>query len=886
MELAAFALGVITNLLSSVIYDEIKSQGFFLQRKIKARVEAAAADVVEPLLPFLKNEGISEDKQRRLFETCVEELRHLTEKPELLFQGSLNGQKIFDELYVSRVLPQVIIEDDLQGIYSLLCPRIATLLCKIPSAVRDWENEAWSENFRRFDEITKQLCEIFYKVDELSASSSKDTDTLLIRTRQVLAQKIRLELDLTGLRGDSPRAGKFNDFFIHPQISEIVKAGGNWNEAKIINTSQESFDLFTIPTQRGILIGQPGAGKSTWAKWLQIEALSTKWNGLCIRVELRRFSDEKLLSVHDLVREAASQHLAEELTADRISQWLKANKVVFILDGFDEIRPSDRDKIYEWIIELSSAIQKCPCLLTSRPLTTDHLERLNTTWKSWNIDPFDQKRIVDYIQRWYSYISLLLESDRKIDANSLALDWIRDPTISPLTSNPLLLSTLLMVHHLDGSLPSGRSELYRRYVEGMLGLWDERRKVTATSIQLSLEYKRRIIRSFALQMFLDQKDQLDENAALNLFKNVLDELNISLSEEDVLNSFRERSGLIIGPGIYSFVHKSVLEYLVSECVLQGDKKDSNGAKIDRFRLFKHRDDDRWNTVTFLWAGLAPIADVESFIDECITAKEFRLAGGILYDQYSKFQVDVRRQMLLRILHEGQKSIVFSRHSFWDNPYMASRQIELLIPHFSLRHLVSLDVSLHDLLDRAVKERIISWSDNNMLEGDVRDILWMCCINTIENLEEWKQCLISQPPSSADEKAWLNWALHSSLYQSISTDNLKRLIDILMEDFCNIHELLPFALMSIGISPGVNNIPPAMLKLLTSINHIKIDKELLLGTREWMIFTGQVQDLLFAFLDEMESLLIDGKLQKDDTYHQAVDFVKSLIQQRHIMTTPV
>ena len=129
MELGAFAFSIITNLLSSVIYEgtNFSTLSFFQRRKIERRIEDATAEVVEPLLPFLAHEGISEDKQCRLIETCVEELRPLTEKPEQLFQGSLNGQKIFDDLYANRNLPQVVIEDGLKDVYTLLCPRIATL---------------------------------------------------------------------------------------------------------------------------------------------------------------------------------------------------------------------------------------------------------------------------------------------------------------------------------------------------------------------------------------------------------------------------------------------------------------------------------------------------------------------------------------------------------------------------------------------------------------------------------------------------------------------------------------------------------------------------------------------------------------------------------------
>src|SRR5215212_2420257 len=119
MEFGEFALNMIVELLGGAIQAGVNYAGlnFFDRRKIERRVEDATAEVVEPLLPFLSQEGISDDKQRRLIQTCVEELRPLTAKPEILFQGSLNGQKIFDDLYASRDLPRVIIEDGLKDTY-------------------------------------------------------------------------------------------------------------------------------------------------------------------------------------------------------------------------------------------------------------------------------------------------------------------------------------------------------------------------------------------------------------------------------------------------------------------------------------------------------------------------------------------------------------------------------------------------------------------------------------------------------------------------------------------------------------------------------------------------------------------------------------------------
>ncbi len=641
-----FALDLITNLLASVIYDGVnyKTLPFFERRRIERRIEDSVADVVETLIPFLQQEKISEEKQCRLIETCVDELRPLTQHPERLFQGSLDGQKIFEELYENRSLPEVIIEDDLKDIYALLCPRIATLLCKIPAAVKDWESEAWSENYRRLNELTTQLRKLFFTVDEIASTSSRQADQILSTVRRSLAQKVRFELDLTGLRADRPLSGNFDKFFVHPEIEEQPK--DTQSNPQILKTSDESFQQFTIPYRQSFIVGSAGAGKSTWAKWFQRETLTTRWTGISIRVELRQFSGETLPSLHNLIRETAGKHLAEYLTSERIAHWLDTKRVIFILDGFDEIRPDERGEVFNWIIDLKFAARGCPFILTSRPLTTNHLNQLSEIgWNQWVINPFDEPRIVDYIKRWYTNTPFLSDDNRIIDAENLASEWRGDSTINPLTGNPLLLSTLLMVHHLDGSLPSGRSQLYHRYVEGMLGLWDDRRKVTAAGVELTLNQKRQIIRGFSLKLFFDEQELLDESDTLEWLNSFLQKINVPSPANEVLSVLQERSGLIIGPGIYSFAHKSIAEFLVAEAILQGDQRTATGTRIDRFCLFENRNNDRWNTVVFLWAGLAPVADIEAFGYECIEAGSLELALGILTDQYDRIPKDMLRQQL-------------------------------------------------------------------------------------------------------------------------------------------------------------------------------------------------------------------------------------------------
>src|SRR6185295_10335263 len=270
--------------------------------------------------------------------------------------------------YRDRELPEVIREEGLRDSYAMICPRIAELLCRIPAAVKDWEMEAWSESFRRLDDIGQQLRSLFVQVDELVDQPLRRAGGTLSTVRRALAQKVGLDLDLTGLRSDSPIAAKFADLFVHPEISDVLEEKGQPRPISV-GQADGAFKVFSHRDRQAIVIGPPGAGKSTWSKWLQSEALSPRWTGIAVRAELRQLATGELPSIQDLVRSVVGKHFAEELTQNILNSWFWEGRVLFILDGFDEIRPSERDGVIAWIAELVAVARSCPFVLTSRPLT-------------------------------------------------------------------------------------------------------------------------------------------------------------------------------------------------------------------------------------------------------------------------------------------------------------------------------------------------------------------------------------------------------------------------------------------------------------------------------------------------------------------------------------
>jgi|GEM_PF-2667400 len=872
--LAEFALGTIASLIANGISSlNINDLEFFQKRRVQRRIDAATAEVVEPLLTFLAQEGIDEHQQRLLFEAIVEELKPLSEDSSSLFEGSLNGQQIFENLYKSRTLPQSVTDEGLESVYSMLCPRVAALLCRLPIAVRDWESNAWAENFKRLDDVSAELKHLFHSLDAAENKELKAGDSILAMARKSLAQKVSMSLDLTGLRSDKPIEGKLDDFFVYPEIVEKVKeeafregVSASFPTWSVISNSEHTLTHFLYSQECAIVYGQPGAGKSTWTRWLQREALRTNWPGIALRIELRKIDTVNPPSFHDLFRQGISVHLGEEISAERVRVWTSNAKVIFILDGFDEIPREQRDPMLTWVKDLQIVADKCSIILTTRPLTTDHLTRLPKIFSEWSIQPFDVNRISEYIQRWYRNVPLRVDLAENVSPETLARQFIEDPTIEPLTSNPLLLSTLLMVHHLDGSLPNGRAELYKRYVDGMLGVWDSRRKVSSAGPSLNLREKNQILTDLAIHFQISQVEQIDESDAKGIIQKSLLKLHKSFMPIEVLDLLRERSGLLVGPGIYSFIHKSVGEYLLAAAIVQGTHRDAEGTRLDSLHLFSCRNDDRWRVVLFLWAGLAPVTDVLSFIERTIDSGDIELAYGILSDQYVRFPPEVIRGLALRIPQ-------FKKLNTGVHRYICSGPIDFVAidtPEFSMQGL-RYRKHISSLFFRLGEDGVVGLKEFKKARGLFRKLLWVCLITGTPDGETWRYCAENPPSGIGPDLKTTNFiantiAWRSSALDPNSTDFAKLFLNIkpkyggmialaLLNSIGKMAFETTSAFFALGFAPTSSESLAEVVKLLTSGLPFDVPAEFLLGTEDWLITTIKHEnvDLLKISSQQLEKL---------------------------------
>lgn len=747
------------------------AQDYFQKRRVERSVEAASSNVAETLVAFFKAERVDEDVQELLLLECRIALEPIAADPSPLFGGSLNGQIIFDQMFAEAPIPASVSEPAVRPLFEMVFVRIASVLCLVPSAVRDWEANAWKEGFRRLDTIVAEIKSVFDRVDAINTRLSGDLDSNVSTLRKYLAQREAVQIDITGLRSDHAVHKTMEEMFVHPEISRTWED----KDARYYDVAESDLDYvraFISRGSRSIVYGAPGSGKSTWSRWLHRLGLSELWDGVVIRAELKAFDFGKAPSILGLLKAAVGINYAEIVDADLLGKLISSSKLALILDGFDEIGAARRDEALAWLQELEVFVERCPVAITSRPLATDHLQKLRKQWQKWSVEPFDVGRIVGYITKWYVTADLLPDAPTP-DAQLLAEQWRGDHTIAPLTGNPLLLSTLLMVHYLEGNLPSGRAELYDRYIRGMLGGWDGRRGVEQT-LKIDLETKRTILSDIAVEMIQRGVDQLDELDALEIVGAALTRLDEPETADVVLDGIRERSGLLVGPGIYSFSHKTIGEFLVAQAVVQGDRELPDGSRLDSFKLFDLRQRDEWNAVLFLWAGLAPVATVEQFIRKCGEASDGAAAFGLMLDQYHRFKAPLKAKLaghlkpcLNTIPYDKALTYVLggltAKHpDFGDKTVGPLLKGSASQPNASIKTISRSQGRLRTLVDRLIDDGLLVGDDLRGLESSPRELIWMLAIRKAGSRALFRKVLGNIPFTKGQRRRRLYWVLESEI----------------------------------------------------------------------------------------------------------------------------
>ena len=160
-------------------------------------------------------------------------------------------------------------------------------------------------------------------------------------------------------------------------------------------------------------------------------------------------------------------------------------------------------------------------------------------------------------------------------------------------------------------------------------------------------------------------------------------------------------------------------------------------------LHDHRHDDRWNTVLFFWAGLAPAADVENFVRRCMGQDDWNdvlLAVGLAYDQSEQVPPEIPRELVERMVamsagknYSQLKSREITRVSVTGDESLQWRCVTWNVQGLSNNLML-------EIFDQWHEQRLFDWSQVRSSSGYIGYQLWTTCVMAPLDAEEWRQCL--------------------------------------------------------------------------------------------------------------------------------------------------
>lgn len=355
-----------------------------------------------------------------------------------------------------------------------------------------------------------------------------------------------------------------------------------------------------------IILGKPGAGKTTFLKYLAIQCNEGYFESgrLPIFVTLKDFAEaEDYSNLLEYISHRDLHHyfpfISESIQKDLVMdfyQVLHQGRALILLDGLDEVRAEDHHRVIKELRDFSEQFWNNHFIITCRIAAWEYTFEKFTEVE---VADFDENQIAIFAEKWFK--------DKPINATTFLKHLDRNPRIKQLTVSPLLLTLVCLAFEESGDCPSSRSELYKEGVDALLKKWDAKRGIQRDQVYKQLSHQRKgdLLSHIALITFR-QKDYFFKQSIIeqyiadyirNLPKANTEPEDLQLDSETILRAIEAQHGLLIerAKGIYSFSHLTFHEYFAARELVFN----SSSLAITLKQLVPHMSEKRWREVFLL-----------------------------------------------------------------------------------------------------------------------------------------------------------------------------------------------------------------------------------------------------------------------------------------------
>ena len=349
-----------------------------------------------------------------------------------------------------------------------------------------------------------------------------------------------------------------------------------------------------------IVLGDPGAGKTTFLKYVAVrlalgegEALNL---GTRLPVLLPLSAYANALAEQDVPLDCFMADYYRSRGVDlplqpMLDEALKRGGAVVLLDGLDEVKDLGlRHLVVERVVDFYTfhRRQGNKFVLTSRVVGYREVRPTAEGLAECTLVDFDDEEIELFVQRWTQAVEDAARGKTPVAAQEAErerkelLEAVhRNPGVRRLASNPLLLTILALMKRQGVTLPERRVELYQKYVETLLSTWNRARGLGRPPTRdLDVVETVRILSPLALWMhqvapgvgLVKQGDLQRQLAEIYAGRG---EADPETAARRFLSDVREHAGLLLerGIGTYGFIHLTFEEYLAAVAVAQKGQRD-------------------------------------------------------------------------------------------------------------------------------------------------------------------------------------------------------------------------------------------------------------------------------------------------------------------------
>jgi len=349
-----------------------------------------------------------------------------------------------------------------------------------------------------------------------------------------------------------------------------------------------------------MVLGQPGAGKSTFLRKIGLEALKDKGGGYqqnCIPVfiELKSFTSTPIDIEKVIVEEfkICGFPYAEEFIAKALEQ----GKLLILLDGLDEVPTVNTNEVISQIQDFVDRHDKNRFIVSCRTAAYRNNFKRFTDVK---IADFDDTQIELFIGNWFQS-----EVDKQAETAQKCWELLQKPEYAAakeLAHTPLLLTFLCLIYDRSQNFPNNRSVLYKKALRILLEEWAAEKRIVRDEIYqgLSTELEESLLSEIAYSGFETDKLFFSQREVVEEIKTFLaGNLNAPkhLDGEAVLKAIAVQQGILVerAEDVYSFSHLTLQEYLTAQYI-------ADNNLIEQL-VTDHLSDPRWREVFLLVAGL-------------------------------------------------------------------------------------------------------------------------------------------------------------------------------------------------------------------------------------------------------------------------------------------